>query len=139
MGEEKILKNFIKSKNLRCTPTRIVVLKEVYNTHNHFEPADLIPKMKKQGVSQATLYRTLNLFLECGLIKEVITGERHAHFEHVLGHRHHDHLVCEKCGMIIEFFDKNIEEFQEKICKNHNFKSREHRLEIFGLCLKCQE
>jgi len=79
------------------------------------------------------------LLVQSGLLREVIYGERHAHYEHVYGHEHHDHLVCNNCDKIIEFTEHRIEKLQEEVCKKYKFKAESHRLQIQGLCENCSK
>jgi len=87
----------------------------------------------------ATVYRTIPLFVESGFIKEILQYQNTATYEHILGHKHHDHMLCVKCGKVIEFRDDRIEKLQDEVCKKYNFKSVEHRLGIRGYCRQCQK
>ena len=139
MNEDERFRRFLRSKGLRFTSERERVLEEASSVHEHFEAEDLLFRMRQHGhrVSKATVYRTLTLLVQCGLLREVIFGERHSHYEHILGHRHHDHLICLKCGKIIEFTDETIEQLQQKICERYQFDPLQHRLEIRGTCEQC--
>jgi Fur family ferric uptake transcriptional regulator len=85
-----------------------------------------------------SVYRTLPLLVKAGLIKEVIYGERHQHYEHIHNERDHDHLVCLKCGKIFEFEDDFLRELERKICEKRGFLPQKVLVEIFGYCKKCQ-
>jgi len=139
MNEHEIFGTFLKSEGLRFTPEREKVLEEAFSVHKHFEAEDLLFRMRQHGhrVSKATVYRTLALLVQCGLLREVIFGERHSHYEHVFGHKHHDHMICLKCGKIIEFTNETIERLQRKICEQYRFEPLQHRLEITGYCEDC--
>ena len=93
-------------------------------------------KEKNIPVSRATVYRTLNILKEMGLVNEVIKYRNKTIYEISLK-QHHDHLICTKCGSIIEFSEEEIEKLQDKICKEYGFKPETHRLEIFGICKNC--
>lgn len=138
--ENKIFKEFLEKKGLRFTKERAVILKEVFSNHGHFDPDDLLIKMREKGVrvSKASIYRTLPLLLESGLVEEVEKIDKHAHYEHTFGHGHHDHLICIKCGRVISLFSEKLERLQEKLCKKEKFKSITHTLEIRGYCSKCE-
>lgn len=131
---------YLRSKDLRFTPQRELILREVFSTHDHFQADDLFARLyiKDKRISRATVYRTLSLLAEGGFLREVISGERHGHYEHVLGHLHHDHLVCADCGRVIEFRNRKIEDLQRQVCKDHEFEPKTHRLEIEGLCKECR-
>jgi Fur family ferric uptake transcriptional regulator len=98
----------------------------------------MVKKIQKKNlpVSRATVYRTVGILKEMGLINEVIKFSNKTIYEVSLK-QHHDHLICTKCGKIIEFSEEEIEKLQDKICKEYNFKPETHRLEIFGTCKKC--
>ncbi|MEW6230397.1 MAG: Fur family transcriptional regulator, partial [Bacillota bacterium] len=89
-------------------------------------------------VSRASVYRTLPLLVKSGLLRDVHSSEKHSHYEHIFGHRHHDHLICTKCGRTIEFNSPMIEKLQTEICNQHGFWATGHKLEITGLCDACR-
>ncbi|RUM62427.1 MAG: transcriptional repressor [Persephonella sp.] len=140
---ENIVKNkfkeYLKEKGLRYTRQREDVLRKILETKGHFEIEDIVLDFKKQSldVSRSTVYRTLNILKELGIVNEVIKYKNKTLYEVALK-EHHDHLVCEKCGRIIEFHSEEIEELQNKICKDYNFKPTFHRLEIYGVCEDCR-
>ncbi len=111
LPEEEKFKEYLESNNLKYTAERQAILDRVFANHNHFEADELLVELRlsQQNISRATIYRTLALLVKSGLLKEVISGERHTHYEHVFGHEHHDHLVCDNCGKIIEFVNYKIE------------------------------
>ncbi len=133
-------KKYLKEKGLRYTRQREDVLRKILETKGHFEIEDIVLDFKKQNldVSRSTVYRTLNILKELGIVNEVIKYKNKTLYEVALK-EHHDHLVCEKCGKIIEFHSEAIEELQNKICKDYNFKPTFHRLEIYGICEACQK
>ena len=115
------------------------MLDRVFATHRHFEADELLVDLRHNDlkISKATIYRTLSLLVKSGLLREVIFGERHMHYEHVHGCEHHDHMVCTECGKIIEFIDDRIEGLQIEVCKKNKFQAESHRLQIQGLCEDC--
>ena len=136
---ERKFKDYIQSSGLKFTPEREAILDQVFKSHRHFEAEELLFDMRKNNrrVSKATVYRTLALLVECGLLREVIFGEKHAHYEHVCDQDHHEHLVCIKCGKIIEFRNERLEKLQEEICVKNKFKPESHRFQITGYCEDC--
>jgi len=136
---EKKLKTYLKSKKLKLTPERKVILEAILSFHGHFDVEELYKKLKSKGsrISIATIYRTIPLFLESGFIKEILQCREKATYEHIFGHKHHDHMLCIKCGRVIEFRDDRIEKFQNEVCKKYKFEAIEHRLGIKGYCRKC--
>ena len=97
--------------------------------------------MKDAGmkVSRASVYRTMNLLVECGLVGKVIRTDKGTIYEHTFGHSHHDHMICDACGKIIEFFSPKIENLQREICRKNNFEGISHTLEIKGYCRRCRK
>ncbi len=139
--KKRLLEEFkraIKNKGLKFTPQRESIFKEIISTRGHFEIEDMVHKIRKKNipVSRATVYRTLNIMKELGFVEEVIKINNKTIYE-ISVKEHHDHLICTSCGKIIEFHSEDIEEIQDKICSEHKFHPKFHRLEIFGLCDKC--
>lgn len=132
-------REFLKGEGLKFTSEREAVLDEVLSRNGHFDPEELYLELKKKGrkVSRASVYRTLPLLAECGLIEEVEKVDKHAHYERTHGRRHHDHMLCEKCGKIIEFYSEAIEKLQDELCAVQGFAGTSHTLEIRGTCRKC--
>jgi len=141
LSKEEIFKEYLTSRKLKFTAERQAILDRVFENHKHFEADELLVdlRLNDMKISKATIYRTLALLVKSGLLREVIFGERHAHYEHVYGHEHHDHLVCNNCGKIIEFTEHRIEKLQDEVCRKNKFKTDSHRLQIQGLCEDCWE
>jgi Fur family ferric uptake transcriptional regulator len=74
---------------------------------------------------------------KAGFVEGLDTGGGGRKFEHVLGHRHHDHMVCTECGKIIEFLDQELEHRQEMAARQHGFTITSHSLKLFGACREC--
>ncbi len=140
-AESEIFFQFLKNRGLTFTNQRKLILEQVYKNHNHFEACEIVESLRKKNlrVSRATVYRTLAYLEECKLIRKLDLGHGHSHFEHVLGHKHHEHLYCEKCGKIVEFSDSILEDRIVKIAKSNNFVITEHHIQIFGLCKNCRK
>lgn len=138
--ELKIFKDYLKSKKFNLTRERKEILKEVFSIEGHLEAEKIFLRLKRnrKKISRATVYRTLNLLVDSGLVRKVYLGENHIHYEHIFGHTHHDHLVCLKCGKVIEFADEKIEELQARICLKKKFKELSHTVQIFGYCRDCR-
>ncbi len=90
------------------------------------------------GVGIATVYRTVNILVEEGLITKSLVDRSSARFE-VTPNEHHDHLSCVICGKIVEFENDQIERLQEKIAEQHGFSLTNHRMELFGECKECRK
>jgi len=137
---EQVFRVYLSSKGLRLTGERKEILDEVMHTHSHFEVEDIFYKLRRKdaNVSRASIYRMLPLLLESGIIRKTHCDVMKARYEHVLGHEHHDHMVCVKCGKTIEFKKEEIEKLQQEAAKEHHFKMLGHRLIISGLCKNCK-
>ena len=131
---------YIRNKGLRITSQRLKLLEEIANMEQHFDVDFIISIMKKKKIkiSRATIYRTLPILQECGVIKEVTQIDNKIFYENVHNKKHHDHMICMKCGRIMEFSNDAIEDLQNKICVDYNFYPRIHRLIIYGTCSDCE-
>ncbi|MFQ5903675.1 MAG: Fur family transcriptional regulator [Candidatus Binatia bacterium] len=138
--QKEQFEEYLSSRGLMWTPERKAILEQVFATHEHFEADDLLLRLKKENIriSRATIYRTLELLVKSRLVRKVTFGENHTHYEHTYGHKHHDHLICLKCGNVLEFTNPNIEQLQIKVCEDYDFELDSHCLQIFGLCAKCR-
>ena len=138
-NEELRFREYLTEAGLRCTSERRLILEEVFRRHDHFEAEDIVLGLRGTGVrvSRASVYRTLPLLVESGLLRQVHSDEKHGHYEHIFGHDHHDHLICARCGNTIEFKDEGIEKLQDRVCARHGFTPANHRLEIHGICAAC--
>jgi Fur family ferric uptake transcriptional regulator len=138
--ESTLFKNFLGQRGLKFTKERIAILKEVFSFHGHFEPEHLYFRMREGGskASRASVYRTLSLLVESGLVEKVTRTEKGTVYEHTYGHRHHDHMICGACGKIIEFYSEKLESLQNEICVSNGFEGASHTLEIRGYCEKCR-
>ncbi|MBI5142211.1 MAG: transcriptional repressor [Nitrospirae bacterium] len=131
----------LRSMGLRMTRERELIVAEVDSFDGHFEPDELLDRMRRKNirVSRASIYRTLPLLVECGAIKEAVYKDRKTRYERLIGRDHHDHMVCTECGGVIEFVSDEIERLQEAVCKRHGFGIAGHTLEIRGVCRDCSE
>lgn len=138
--EEKILENYLREKNLKHSEQRKEILRIFLNIDKHLTANELyrIVQKKYSAIGFATIYRTLKLLCEVGLCRELKLEDGTTRFEHLYNHRHHDHLICTKCGKFVEIIESGIEELQEKIFKLYGFHPQRHRMELYGICKKCK-
>ena len=131
---------FLKGKGARITRARRRVLDQVFARHDHFRADDIAADLARGPgrVSRGTVYRTLALLVESGLVRELRGSQTHAHYEHVLGHPPHEHLVCDRCGAFIEFTDPALGPYIDRVCRERGFRRREHHLVIRGTCGACR-
>jgi len=128
---------YVTDNRLNITAQREAIVEQFLRTRDHVSIDELLTKVRKRSpkVGYATVYRTLKLLVDSGLAVERQFGDGQARFE-VVGD-HHDHLICIKCGLILEFEDDEIERLQEKIAERlGGFTVLRHRHELYGLCPK---
>jgi Fur family ferric uptake transcriptional regulator len=137
---EAIFRRSLEQGGLKYTSERREILKAVLSTHEHFDADWLFVEMRKLGAkaSKATVYRSLALLCEVGILREVFHGPHGAYYEHVYGHEHHEHMICLACGKVIEFISRKLEELQEDACRAMDFQPVRHHLQVFGYCGDCQ-
>lgn len=135
---------FLRSRSLKLTQQREKIFERAFATHDHFT-ADMLHRWMTEGedgsidkhVSRATVYRTLSLLEEGGFIGSLDSGRGELMYEHLLGHAHHDHLICRECGKIEEFRNEEIERLQEEVAEKFGFTLLHHTLKLEGHCRKC--
>jgi Fur family ferric uptake transcriptional regulator len=143
MKHDQIVKRFerfLRSRSLKLTAQRRRILRRAFATHEHFSAERLYGWLRQEEgprVSRATVYRTLGLLLEGGFVEALDTGSGELVYEHVLGHHHHDHMLCVGCGRIEEFHDGRIEELQLEACRRKGFELVSHDLRLRGYCRAC--
>ncbi len=132
--------DFIKDKGLRQTRQRDKIIDVFLATERHLSVEQLYDLVKRRykGIGYATVARTVKLMEEAGICRCVDFGDGMSRYEHKFGHQHHDHLICTKCGRLVEIYSPELEELQEKLVRKHNYVSRYHKLDIFGLCPNCK-
>ena len=143
MNQETIVKRFerfLRSRSLKLTAQRRRIFDRAFGTHEHFSAEQLYDWLRSEPgprVSRATVYRTIGLLMEGHFIEALDTGRAELVYEHVLGHAHHDHMVCLDCGKIEEFHDERIEELQVEACRKKGFELVRHDLRMHGYCRAC--
>jgi Fur family ferric uptake transcriptional regulator len=130
---------FLRDRSLKLTEERRTLVAAIFGTEHHFDADQLHMQLKQKGldVSRATVYRTLDLMVQAGLVRKSSFGDMHAHYEAVRSGEHHDHLICLNCQKVIEFYRVDLEELQESICASHHFQALHHSHQIFGICAEC--
>lgn len=138
--EKELYREFLRSKNLKLTTPRLIIMEAVFENHDHFNVDDLYEQIKKKhkNVSRATIYRTIPLLISSGLIKQSLRCESKDIYEHTFGHKKHLHLICTNCKKIIEAEFNDVEKLMIEIAKTKDFEISEFNLGARGLCKDCQ-
>jgi Fur family transcriptional regulator, ferric uptake regulator len=137
--EKYLFKQFIQTRGLRQSSRRDRVVEAFLNLKGHTSAEELLSHVRKADnrIGLTTVYRTLKLLTECGMAVERKFNRQVSSFEPNRLGKHHDHLICLKCGRIVEFENKTIENLQENVARNHSFHITHHILDLYGYCLDC--
>ena len=136
-----LFRRYLREQGLPITSQREAVADVVFSTAGHLSVEDIEGALKGHGerIGKATIYRTVEILVRSGLVKEHDFGEGFKRYEHLFGHQPtHDHLICTSCSEVIEFQSPEILRLQEETARRNGFLPARHRLEIYGLCASCQ-
>ena len=128
---------FLEGKNLRLTSQRQAIIDTVFSTEEHFTAEQLLgwSRRRDKSVSRATVYRTLPLLTESGLVREMDFGKDHKYYDpNYADHPHHSHLICNDCDKIVEFESEKIDQLEDEISHRLGFTVKAQRLQITGSC-----
>lgn len=136
----------LKGSGHRLTHPREAILRVLDENRDHLSAEELFFLVRKRygGIGLATVYRTLDLLIQMGLVQRFDFGDGRSRYELTLDEKtHHHHLVCRKCGQVIDYTDfserecKFVKELGKEVSERHNFKIDSHQLDFYGLCDKC--
>ncbi len=139
-GVERRFQEVLEKQGLNLTRQRHEILHAFFSAEMHLGVEELYDLLKKKDptLGRATVFRTVKLLQECGLLAEVGSANGRSKFELKADRPHHDHMVCVECGRITEFQSPRMEHFQDEAIRKLGFEALWHRHEIFGRCSGCQ-
>lgn len=134
-------RRYLREHGLPVTSQREQVAEVVLESRGHLSVEDIEQQLRSRGlrIGKATVYRTLDILARSGMITERDFGEGFRRYEPVPGHPHHEHLICMRCGKVVEFTNDRLERMKALIAEEYGFQHHHHRLEIYGLCRECQQ
>lgn len=134
------LSEYLSGQGLKSTHQRDDILDVFVSAGRHVSAEELYLLVRKSHprIGFATVYRTLKLLAHAGLAEERRFEDGFTRYEYRATDGHHDHLICTKCGRIIEFENERIEQLQQDVARKNRFQVQSHKLELYGLCSDCQ-
>jgi Fur family ferric uptake transcriptional regulator len=138
-SEKNAFEALLREKGLKYTHEREAIYKVVSGLEEHFDADTLFASVKKedQRIARGTVYRTIPLLLESGVIQNSVGKGKSDFFERKAPKGHHDHMICVTCGNVVEYHCPKIETLQDMVCKKHSAKLLFHTHTLFVHCSSC--
>ncbi|MEE2680783.1 MAG: transcriptional repressor [Planctomycetota bacterium] len=129
-----VFRRFLKSKGLKYTPERAAILDSIIDRDEVFEVEEILLQMRasESRVSKATIYRTISLLTEAGIITQALFDSKQAHYRLIYGREPQDQMVCMRTGKLIEFSNPEVTELRNRICQELGWNPIGHRLHIYA-------
>lgn len=130
-----VFRRFLRSRKLKYTAERADVLQAIIDHDDLFEAEELLLEMRQRGhrVSKATIYRTLRLLQEAGIITQALFDSKQSHFQLLYGRAPRDTMVCLRTGKTVDFQSKELSELRDRICKELGWSPVGHRFQIYAM------
>ena len=134
------LSEYLVGQGLKSTRQRDDILEAFVSAGRHLSVEELYERVKRSfpHIGYATVYRTMKLLAQAGLAEERRFEDGFTRYEFTATKDHHDHLICTRCGRIIEFENEQIEALQHSVARKNSFLVQSHKLELYGLCSNCR-
>jgi Fur family ferric uptake transcriptional regulator len=132
--------SYLRDHNLPVTQQRIDIAKVLLGSDRHLSVEDVTAELHQRGhkAGLATVYRTIELLVRCGLVVERDFDEGFKRFEPARDIPQHEHLLCTVCGRVTEFQDERLERITTLVAETHGYLRQRHRLVIHGVCAACR-
>jgi Fur family ferric uptake transcriptional regulator len=132
-------KRHLREQKLKSTAQRDAIVRVFLDSRRHISVEELYNEVRSQNprIGYATVYRTMKLLTECGIADERHFRNGEARYE-AAEKKHHDHLICVRCGKIVEFQELRIESLQEETAQKLGFALSGHKMELYGTCRDCR-
>ena len=133
---EQRFKDFLYAGKGKVTNERLALLRTLYSHDGHYSVDELLDLMQADHfkVSRATVYRTVDLLVQSGLVRKLVLMDQETRYESALTTGHHDHMVCLDCHRITEFFNPQLEQIQDEILEQNNMEPVKHIHQLYGRC-----
>jgi len=140
-GALKEFETFLAGRGLRLTEQRRLIARTFFRKTGHHSAEEIYHQVRKTdpGIGSATVYRTMKLLRSAGLATGMDLGDGFSRYEPSSGKGHHDHLICQGCGKIVEFENDQIETLQTQVARRHGFSVTSHKMELYGVCGGCRK
>jgi Fur family transcriptional regulator, ferric uptake regulator len=134
-------RRYLREHRQPVTRQRDLVAQAVFLSQDHPSVEGIRRALRERGehVGTATVYRTLEVLVQSGLVRAHDFGEGFRRYEPMAAQTDHEHLICERCGRVIEFQNDRLERMLPIIADEHGFQHQRHRLEIYGVCRDCRQ
>ncbi len=135
----KVFEEYLDTHEGRYTTQKRAIVEEIFKIKTHFEVESFIDRLRvdHSRFSRATVYRTIKQLLDAGLLQKISTRDGKVYYEKGVPDKHHDHIICNTCGRILEIKEDFVERYLADYCEKIGFVTEYRSLHIYGQCNKC--